>query len=254
MKPQTDLIPGIYNYCDTWCERCLFTGRCRSFQLQTDAGLAKTMSADTDLVQQLTDALNLTKQYIDKLSRAKDLSGANAPAEAQVQALEEQALAVPTIDFRRHQAVQLANEYLKQTALWIRDEKKLLEQVGYQQLQEVELGLRTQEEAMPMLNALKDAWEMIGWYRTLIPVKTQSALRALAEPTSDSHLNDYHLGKAKLVLVSIDRSLLAWQTLMQHFPEKTDDMLDLLALLARLRREMETLFPEARAFQRPGID
>ena len=24
-------IPGIYNYCDYWCERCAFTKRCRNF-------------------------------------------------------------------------------------------------------------------------------------------------------------------------------------------------------------------------------
>ena len=105
-----------------------------------------------------------------------------------------------------------------------------------------------------MLHTLKDAWELIQWYRTLIPVKILSALRSLTDPTDDARLAAYHLGKAKLVLVSIDRSLLAWQIILQFYPEKTDDLLDLLALLSRLRREMETLFPDARAFQRPGLD
>lgn len=26
-------IPGIYNYCDYWCERCAFTRRCRNFAM-----------------------------------------------------------------------------------------------------------------------------------------------------------------------------------------------------------------------------
>lgn len=210
------------------------------------------MNAGPDLVQQLTDALKLTKQYIENLSRASELSG-SAPTEGQVQRLEEQPV-LPTATLKNHLVSQLANAYLKQTGTWINDEKNLLEQAGQQQLHAVELGLRTQEEAMPMLHALKDAWDMISWYRTLIPVKTQSSLRALNDFRSDAQLNEYHLGKAKLVLVSIDRSLLAWQTLMLHFPDKTDDMLDLLALLSRLRREMEALFPEARAFRRPGLD
>ncbi len=25
-------IPGIYNYCDRWCERCTFTSRCRVYE------------------------------------------------------------------------------------------------------------------------------------------------------------------------------------------------------------------------------
>ena len=28
-----DLISGIHNYCDRWCERCPYTSRCGSFAL-----------------------------------------------------------------------------------------------------------------------------------------------------------------------------------------------------------------------------
>ena len=27
-------IPGIYNYCDRWCERCPLTARCRVFAME----------------------------------------------------------------------------------------------------------------------------------------------------------------------------------------------------------------------------
>ena len=253
MNTQTNLISGIYNYCDTWCERCQFTSRCRSFQIQSETGLAKPIGTGPDLVQQLTNALNLTKQYIENLSLANGPSDLNAPTETQMQKLEENVVPNP-VNLRHHPVSQLANGYLKQTGAWFNNEKHLLQQAGNQQLHEVELGLRTEQEAMPTLNALRNAWETIGWYRTLIPVKTQSALRALTEPTHDTQLNAYHLGKAKLVLVSIDRSLVAWQTMLYYYPEKTDDLLGLLSTLSRLRREMETLFPGARTFQRPGLD
>ncbi|MCD4682802.1 MAG: hypothetical protein K8R86_05935, partial [Bacteroidales bacterium] len=29
--PEGDFIPGIYNYCNRWCERCLYTEKCRLF-------------------------------------------------------------------------------------------------------------------------------------------------------------------------------------------------------------------------------
>lgn len=253
MNIKSKLIPDIYNHCDAWCERCLFTSRCRSFQIQSETGLAKPVVAGPDLVQQLTDALNLTKQYIANLNRTDKLSGFDAPTESHIQKLESAAVA-RLIRTEHQSATELADAYLIQTGVWFSNEKGLLEQAGKQQLREVELGLRTDEEAMPVLHALKDAWDMIRWYRTLIPVKIQSALRALTDPTDDAKLNTYHLGKAKLVLVSIDRSLLAWQTMVLHYPEKTDDLLDLLALLSRLRRETEMLFPDARAFRRPGLD
>ena len=31
MAENPHLIPGIYNYCDRWCERCTFTSRCLTF-------------------------------------------------------------------------------------------------------------------------------------------------------------------------------------------------------------------------------
>ncbi|AQG81419.1 hypothetical protein [Spirosoma montaniterrae] len=246
-------IPGIYNYCDAWCARCLFTNRCRSFQIQQEAGLVKAATNSPDLVQQLTDALTLTKQYVEKLNQTNRLIGPDTPTEPQTLALEEKAL-LPVVDIRRHPLAKLANVYLKQSGRWLSAEKDLLTNAGQEQRWRVELGLQTEEDAMPVLRALKDAWDVIGWYRTLIPVKLLSALRFLTEPATDEHLNDYHLGKAKLVLVSIDRSLMAWETLLTHFPDKTDDVLDLLALLCHLRRDIETLFPNARAFRRPGLD
>jgi len=29
-------IPGIYNYCDRWCERCPFTSRCLTYAMEAD--------------------------------------------------------------------------------------------------------------------------------------------------------------------------------------------------------------------------
>lgn len=254
MINQHNLIPGIYNFCDTWCERCLFTNRCRSYQIQQEAGLAKPIQSGSDMVGQLTEALNLTRLYVEKLARAQRATESDAPAEAQTLLLEEQAVSRAKIDVRRHPAALLATEYLRLSGTWLSEEKGLLQQAGQRQLADVKLGVRTEDEAMPLLNALKDAWDMLHWYRTLIPVKTQSVLRSLNEPLADEPMVNYHLGKAKLVLVSIDRSLMAWHTLLESYPEKTDDLLDTLALLSRLRRELETLFPNARTFQRPGLD
>jgi len=31
MANNPDFIPGIYNYCDRWCERCAYTSKCFLF-------------------------------------------------------------------------------------------------------------------------------------------------------------------------------------------------------------------------------
>lgn len=254
MNTQPELISGIYNFCDSWCQRCLFTSRCRSFQLQAEQPPQNSISTEESLIQQLTEALNLTKQYVEKIRQTSTPTGfPSAPDALEQEALQKRSDTSGELA-SKHPVAELANHYMRLSGDWLKEELNLLEQAGRQQIEQVNLGFHTQEEALVLLNSLKDAWEMIRWYRTLIPVKTVSALRAATDSTMDQHMYTYHLGKAKLVLVSIDRSLLAWQTILTHYPEKTDDLLDLLALLIRLRREMEVALPEARAFQRPGLD
>lgn len=244
-----DLIPGIYNYCDSWCERCPLTSRCRSYQMQNPDGSTQPADPTASLVHQLTEALNLAKRYVEKIHREQGVSLSASFSEGDKQQLEEQAVSA-----KEHPASRLALAYLTQTGTWLADEKGLLEQAGQQQLRDVRLGIRTEDEAMLLLNVLKDAYEQIRWYRTLIPVKTTAALRAIDEPTDDNYLLDYYNGKAKLVLVSIDQSLGAWRTLIAFYPEKVDDLLYLLSTLSQLGNHIETAFPEAKTFVRPGLD
>ncbi|CCG98895.1 hypothetical protein FAES_0884 [Fibrella aestuarina BUZ 2] len=253
MLSNSDLIPGIYNFCDSWCERCRLTSRCRSFQMQQQVATDQPVDTNASLVDQLTEALNMTKRYIEKLQSENPSLLVNGPSEAEQQTLEEQVL-IRRHRTKEHPVATLASVYLQQTGAWLRDERRLLELAGRQQLQQVNLGLRTEDQAMVQLTALKNAYEQIKWYRTLIPVKTMATLRALDEPTNDEYLLDYYNGKAKLVLVSIDRSIASWQTILYYYPEKLDGMLDMLAGLNRLTSQLEALFPTARAFKRPGLD
>ena len=34
--PNPNHIPGIYNYCDRWCERCPFTSRCLNYEMSEE--------------------------------------------------------------------------------------------------------------------------------------------------------------------------------------------------------------------------
>jgi hypothetical protein len=46
-RPQN--IPGIYNWCDSWCSRCAFTARCRVFQITSAAERAIELGEDPGL-------------------------------------------------------------------------------------------------------------------------------------------------------------------------------------------------------------
>lgn len=248
-----DLIPGIHNYCDLWCERCPLTARCRSFQVQHANGSSNEANPNASLVHQLTEALNMTKCYVETLHRQQRLSSSDTPTLEEQQRLEAQVVTKRSLA-KEHPASRLALAYLTQTGTWLAHERGMLERAGKRQLRNIDLGIQEEGDAMIVLNTLKEAYDQIRWYRTLIPVKTTSALRLVDEPTNDESLLDYYNGKAKLVLVSINRSLVAWHTVLAFCPEKTDDLLDILITLSRLNTCIHTTFPKARAFQRPGLD
>ncbi|GAB3933388.1 hypothetical protein [Larkinella terrae] len=248
MNKEAEPIPGIYNYCNSWCERCAFTQQCLNFASQYPNGLKQSNIDAETLVKRLMETLELTKSYVDKVRQQRLLP------EHQAIEQETKAIVLRSNEPLRNPIAALCDDYLRQTAAWLQQEKDLLEQAAHQQAFEVNLGLRPQEAADALLLSLKDAWEVIKWYRTLIPVKVVSALQINTSPANDTTLRAYFNGKAKLVLVSIDHSLLAWHTLLENYPEKTDDVLDMLVLLDRIRRQMEAAFPEARSFLRPGLD
>ena len=97
---------------------------------------------------------------------------------------------------------------------------------------------------------------MFRWYQHQIYVKLMRAVRGSLveqEESLDEFAKDSD-GSAKVALIAIDRSLAAWGALRSHFPLLLNDILDVVVHLDQLRREVERIFPDARAFIRPGFD
>jgi hypothetical protein len=94
---------------------------------------------------------------------------------------------------------------------------------------------------------------VIAWYHVMIAAKTY---RALVSAHQSAHgaaaLRADANGSAKVALLAIDRSTAALHLLA----EREDDarLGGLIELLDTLRFAIERRFPEARAFERPGLD
>jgi hypothetical protein len=107
---------------------------------------------------------------------------------------------------------------------------------------------------------LSDFTDVIRWYQHFIYVKLRRAIssRARKDLETDEELKaifDDCDGSAKIALIAMDRSIAAWSGLREALGgDDADGILDLLAQLAKIRRETEKLFPQARSFVRPGFD
>lgn len=243
-------ISGIYNYCDRWCERCSFTSRCMNFaiseELFSDRG---TRDINNKLFWQKLD--EIFRETLDMLKEIAEEEGID------LKSLDPEDMGdrVAEKSARNHECSISAKAYVEMVDKWFDSAKELFK------IKEDDLDLKMELE-MPNVNPVEestdinDAVEVIRWYQHQIYVKLMRAIHGEMEEKLEI-LDEFPRdsdGSAKVTLIALDRSIAAWGKMRKYFPEREDNILDILVHLDRLRRGVEKTFPNARAFIRPGFD
>ncbi|MFV1977353.1 MAG: hypothetical protein ACC651_16540 [Candidatus Scalindua sp.] len=155
-----------------------------------------------------------------------------------------------------HYLSQAAREYSRKVNEWFEIESPLFNQGDEEINTKPESGAGGKVQHFGDAD-LREAVEVIRWYKYLISAKIVRALSG-DDLDDDEELGDALQkdadGSVKVALIGMDRSIGAWGRLKEYFPDKTDRILDILLHLDRLRRKTEKEFPYARAFIRPGFD
>ena len=76
----------------------------------------------------------------------------------------------------------------------------------------------------------------------------------LMKPTTIPESQSDQCGSAKVAILSIDKSIVALDTILGNIPDSEKDTLNLLAKLQKIKRMMLLEFPQAMSFIRPGLD
>ena len=106
-------------------------------------------------------------------------------------------------------------------------------------------------------DVLREALDIVRWDATLVLPKLARALDGRdryeqgEDGDDDPVQNDWN-GSAKVALISLERSEMAWRVIAQSTGDA--DPAALAEQIADLRREVERTFPNARSFIRPGFD
>ncbi len=249
-------IPGIFNYCDRWCERCEFSHRCYNFAVNEryfgDDPEARDMSNQkfwNTMERIYADAKLTLDKSLKKLAGTQGIPSIEA-ADAHEKHVERRARAIG------QKETKLAMTYAHMVDEWFNNELRLPLQHVHDLEKQVATGEVSVANAKGDLVRLNDCVEIIRWYQHFIFVKLGRAFSSLVEEQENSEFaaeRDAD-GTAKVALISIDRSLSAWSILQEMFPEKTDSILEMLVYLDRLRKGVEAKFPKARKFKRAGFD
>jgi hypothetical protein len=225
MEIEDGFIVGVYNYCDRWCEACPLTSRCRLFAdvAEIAASLDPSLKPVADAPPLPEDVPPPAPPWMQELLHEINEAAREPLSHDEWERLKPR---VPP----GHEPIDVrARDYFTRAHRW------LSAQDG---------------------RALDDPWNpraIVGWFHSLIPAKVHRALVGLAEGWDFDGPPD-HDGSAKVALIGIDRSHEACLDAIECKLAPLDEMRPLIEDLEWLRRELERVFPRARAFVRPAFD
>lgn len=226
-----DLISGVYNYCDRWCERCPLTSRCLVYateQEDNDSPQSRDINNEAfwrKLTAIFQDTRELIVAWADEagveLNGSSDVDDSRSKRKRQL------------VD--NHPLTKAGKKYANTATDWFREFDQAVE-----------------------LSDVEDAREVIQWYQYQIAVKTMRALSGRKEELEeDPEIAGFPKdsdGSAKVALIGIDRSIAAWRMMQLSLPDRVESIVPLMLQLERLRQRVEKSFPQARDFIRPGFD
>jgi hypothetical protein len=239
-----DLISGIYNYCDRWCERCPLTSRCLVYATeQEDHDSLESRDISNEAFWQKLGSIFLeTRELIVAWAREAGMDLA-APAEEEGKRYHRKKQLVDN-----HPLTKAGKKYANAASDWFRELDHAI----------VVSDMRATENDLDHSERQEDAREVIQWYQYQIAVKTMRALSGRREDMEeDPEIAEFPRdsdGSAKVALIGIDRSIAAWRLIQLCLPERACSIVSLMLQLEHLRQCLEKVFPDAREFVRPGFD
>jgi len=243
--PAAGFIPGIYNYCDSWCSRCAFSARCRVFQMRSAAERAEAAGEDAE------SAMKAVLEIDDTPPRPPMTASEQLEWEALMERVstplspEQEAGITAAID-RQREWVD-AHPLSAATREYAHDAHEVMEAL----------------ERMPGADALAElARDTIRHFAFFISAKTHRALSGLADAAmnedeggtdeDDGRMYDAN-GSACVARRGISESREAWRTLSQI--AASDDIASvMIRRLSELDAAFAAAFPGAATFRRPGFD
>jgi hypothetical protein len=198
MELRDDFIVGIFNYCDRWCERCAFTGRCRLF-------------ADENKVEFERNHGPLDEPGRRRVARSPGAAAAELTFVARDIEVSASEFHLPAVAHQHRIIDERGRDY------------------GHAAFRRIE------QLAHPADPTTAAAIEVIRHYSFLAGVKIRRALLAApdaADPQSDAN------GSAKVALLLIGRLQEAWKTLQAGPLGRSAEafVADLAWLAAEVRR------------------
>ena len=222
-----DIISGIHNYCDRWCERCTKTKHCSVFQMEQ---MTDESSKDIEN-EEFWDNLSLTYA-----ASAEILYRAMEKFDIDIDDLED----VEVPEHKETELEKIAEDYSFSLLDWLKNnDEKFTEILNNSYVIDEKQTLK-----------LNDAIDVVNWYSVFISAKIHRAMHTVFNDGDDYD----NLGSAKIAIIAVQRSIEAFNILYHHAKQFEDDILNFLVQLSKIKSQLQKHWPKAMQFKRPGFD
>jgi hypothetical protein len=238
-KDKSQLLDGIQNYCDRWCERCPFSSRCY---------VAVTEQTMNGLFEKYPHG-NIPSEEMDNWPGDEEKEGGQ---EVDFDAewtddeicfdMEDDDFFSPRSKATRHPLIEQAGAFSKQMGSWL---KKRYAELSDDLAPHFARGYSDE---------VATAEEVLSRFHIFILIKLQRAMIGLFDDENFSDGGRDMNGSARIALLTIDESLEALTLLIRTLKSHRVELKQLRQQLEVILTLAEAQFPEARAFIRPYHD
>lgn len=223
---EKDFIHSIHNYCDRWCDKCQMSSKCPIFYFENQ--IVKLANEDPSKISpsdKLKHTFNLTNKIIEKDLKNKGIT-IDMPSRVTSDFF-------PKIPKKEQKVLDYAKAYSQSTSEWLK--------------RKGEFNPFSDEEKLESVN-------VILYYHVFISAKLARAFFGRKiDPDNRGHQSDSN-GSAKITLIAIQKSLDSWTVLLKYYKDEEELILQQCLKLKKLKEMMESFFPNAQKFLRPGFD
>jgi hypothetical protein len=246
-------IPGIYNYCDRWCERCTFTSRCRNYESTSKLSPEQLDINNKAFWDNISSNFSKAIELLHKAAEEHgiDLDKPMSKEEEQEYKRQERFLKKAT---ENHKLIKLCRQYEKIARPFLKESERFVDKTS-ELVSELHMGLKTEGQVVHTVANIADCLEITQWYLFFIEAKLQRALHGRLDGLEEQY--DFPKdsdGSAKISIIAIERSMNAWMKLYELMPASEDVALNSLSVLSQLKQIALEEFPNAMQFKRPGFD
>jgi hypothetical protein len=236
------IIPGIYVYCDRWCEMCGHTIKCEAY-----SGKPETQNQDHDLlILDFWSELESDKFYLEILEKKNET-------------LSDKGEKKDKTKFDLFQKGAKSNPLL----ILGRKYEDLVDDWFDYAIENYGLNIvETENGAMPMLDITlarnkkyNEMFEIVLRYQLQIYLKLSRMFFSKGrqkEINAKGEEADNPTGVARTTLELLSRSIRAWGVLSKKYPgDKTIE--EMIFIINDLRSMILLEFPDSETFKRPGL-